>query len=172
MQQEESLSQVYDFKFIGGFKNVYTFETINQITYEVTFKPTPYMFGEDVPFANYIFELSILVAHNPLDRQPPFDTKVPPTIAEIFTEFYLNAPKNISIYICDSSDGRQQLRHLKFSRWFEHFHQYDFTKIDHPFRDSAGVVYPTSLIIRDDNPFRQAVAAAFLALSEEYNQNK
>jgi hypothetical protein len=49
---------------------------------------------------------------------------------------------------------------------------YNFTKIDHPFKDSSGIICPTSLIIRDDNPFRQAVAVAFLALSEEYNQDK
>jgi hypothetical protein len=62
----------YDFLFIGGERNTYIFLTDLLITYEIQFKPTPYLFGDGFVLANEIVELVVKVADNPTGRRPPF----------------------------------------------------------------------------------------------------
>ena len=78
----------YEFEFIGGSQNSYTFQTVNLIIYEIKFTPTPYLFGENSPFASHVYEFSIIIADNPTDTNPAFDDRTSPTIAAIFTAFY------------------------------------------------------------------------------------
>ncbi|MCA0228998.1 MAG: hypothetical protein LCH91_00955 [Bacteroidetes bacterium] len=175
MQREElsSQNQKYDFEFLSGEENTYSFQTRNEFVYEVLFRPTPYLFGDTSLYANFVYELIIRVARNNSSKQsPPFDPLVAPTIAEIFTDFYIKAPLTIAIYICDSSDNRQFVRQAKFNRWFEYFDKDDFTKLDDVIRDSEGNRYPVSLILKYNNPHRKAIFLAFLELIEGYNHEK
>ncbi len=171
MQKEELSSPNYEFRFIGGSKNSYTFQTINQVTYEIVFKPTPYLFGESAIFSYFTYEFSIILVNNPMDREPPVDLKIPPTIAAIFTDFFNNAADTVVIYICDSSDGRQVFRKRKFDRWFEHY-KYSFIKIDSSFDEADGTHYPVSLILKERNPFRNEICAQFMNIVGGFNQNK
>ena len=175
MQSEESSypNQKYSFSFLGGEDNIHSFQTRNGFVYEVLFRPTPYLFGNDSIYAPSVYEFIIRVArNNSAKKRPPFDPLVAPTIAEIFTDFYENAPRTIVIYICESSDNRQLIRQVKFNRWFEYFDKDDFTKIDDSIRDLDGTIYPVSLIVKYNNPYKKAIFWAFLEMIEGYNYNK
>ncbi len=171
MKKEEHQSSRYDFKWVGGQFNTYFFDTTHQVRYEVVFKPTPYLFGEDSIFSFYTFEFSILVAQNPTNKLL-FDSLIAPTIAAIFADFYHNSPETIAIYICDSSDNRHLTRMKKFNRWFEYYKGDSFVKIDSGFKESDGTLYPVSLIIKEKNPFRVQIFEAFLNVIDGYNSDK
>lgn len=88
MSEEERQSSSYNFTFAGEAFNSYLFATLNNITYEIQFKPTPYLFGDDFVLADEIVELVIKVADNPTDRRPPLDQLMAPTVAAIINDFY------------------------------------------------------------------------------------
>jgi Family of unknown function (DUF6169) len=170
MKEEGSSHQQYDIEYQG--ENAYSFTTINEIIYLVKFRPTPYLFGEDSIFAPYCFELIIEVAENPTGKSPVFDTKVSRTVALIFEEFYLNSDQNITIYICESADKRQNARRTKFNRWFEYFAPINYSKYDDHFKDSSGEIYPVSLILKDSNPNRATIISEFISIISGYNVGK
>lgn len=109
----------YKYDFIGGLNNSYVFETYKGIIYEIKFKPSTYinLFSKEV--SEFIFEFVIKVAVNETGKNPTLDKLVSETIAEIFKEFLLKHKNNIALYICDSSDGRQDLRKRKFDEWYD-----------------------------------------------------
>jgi len=47
-------SKGYNFIFRGGHNNSYTFDTNYQITYEVKFKPSSYLFDERYQFSSQV----------------------------------------------------------------------------------------------------------------------
>ncbi len=171
MQKEVLLSPKYDFNFIGGDKNSFTFQTVHKLTYEITFKPTFCLFGEDSSFAPYTFEFSIILVDNPADKLPQLDKAILPTIASIFADFFEKAPDTIAIYICDSSDGRQLIRHKKIDTWF-YYYKHIFVKIDSQFLQKYGTIYPVSLIIKEYHPFRTQIFDEFLNVVNGYNAGK
>ena len=172
MQKKESSFQAYDFDYKGGQNNGYTFQTVAGISYLITFKPTTYLFGEESIFSLNTFEFSIIVLLNSTGKNPPLEKAISPTIAEIFKDFYENAPDTIAIYICDSSDRRQLLRKRKFDEWFEFYKGQLFVKIDAGFKEDDGSVYPVSLIIKEQNPFRVQIFDEFLNVINGYNVGK
>ena len=172
MPNEEPELLKYDFTFIGSELNSYLFKTQTEITYEIRFTPTPYLFGEDSSYAADTFELSMLVSYNPTGRTPPFDRLTARTLAAIFEDFYLRSADTITLYICASHDGRQVLRQQLFHRWFYYFVRDDYAKVDEVIRDSAGVVYPLSLIIKKKNPRRSQIFEAFMQATLGYNVDK
>ena len=162
----------YEFEFIGGSQNSYTFQTVNLIIYEIKFTPTPYLFGENSPFASHVYEFSIIVADNPTDTNPAFDDRTSPTIAAIFTAFYERSNELIIIYICDSSDGRQLIRQRKFNYWFYFFVQEDFVKYDDTIHDIGGESYPVTIILKEQNPYKIQIISDFITAISGYNSEK
>lgn len=144
----------YPFFFDGGVNNIYAFETNLGIVYEVKFRPTNYLLGDETaPYADSIFEFIIELAYNPLDRNPPLDLLVAETIAEIIKDFYYKKNESICMYICESSDGRQELRRRKFNNWYYAHEHYGLVKVDEHIIDSKGNFYPIALIIQVRNPY-------------------
>jgi hypothetical protein len=162
----------YSYEFLGGINNSYTFVTKIGIIYEIKFKPTDYinMFDSDV--SKFMYEFVIKVAVNDTGKNPPLDVNVSETIAQIFKEFLLKHDNNIAIYICDSSDGKQELRRRKFNEWFDKYQTDGFAKIDEKLRDSSNNLYPISLIIQRNNPKRIEIIDAFLKLTDDNNTVK
>ena len=77
----------YDYDFIDESIKSYFFKTNAHVFYRIEFKPTGYIFGEDVIWSNYCYEFSIkLSANSP--KTPLFDSFVAPTIAVIFIDFF------------------------------------------------------------------------------------
>jgi hypothetical protein len=161
----------YTFEIINNSSNSYLFKTSLGIGYEVKFKPSAYILGDDTtPYADYIFEFIIELIYNPLDRNPPLDNLMSDTIAAIMIDFYNKKNKSVCIYICDSSDGRQELRRRKFEDWFNSQNNLKLFKFDEKIVDSQGIVYPLSAILRKDNPFFHEIIDAFIQITAEYSK--
>ncbi len=147
----------YKFIFGGGLSNSYFFETFDGVIYQIKFKPTPYLFGEQqTEISENVFEFSILVEFNPNPKLSAADKKIGKTAVAIFLDFYQKNGNSISVYICDSSDGKQLIRKRKFDQFF---------KIDEFLVDKKNNRFPISLILSKSNPYRLEIFEAFLEMS-------
>ena len=162
----------YKYDFIGGLNNSYVFETSRKIIYEIKFKPSDYINLFDAEVSKYIFEFIIKVAINETGKNPPLDVNVSETIAAIFQEFILKHNNNIAIYICDSSDGRQELRQKKFNEWYDKYNDATFAKMNEVLFDSNGNRFLITMILQQKNPRRVEIIEAFLKLADDNNTEK
>jgi Family of unknown function (DUF6169) len=162
----------YKYDFIGGLNNSYVFETTRGIVYEIKFKPSDYINLFDDEVSKYIFEFIIKVAINETGKNPPFDRKVSSTIAAIFREFLTKHNYNIALYICDSTDGRQELRQKKFDEWYYKYNDATFAKMNEVLFDSKGNRFLITMILQNKNPRRLEIIDAFLKLADENNTEK
>ncbi len=163
----------YSFFFKGGSNNSYVFITKDGIGYEVIFKPTPYLFGDEKSiFSDLIFEFSILVEFNPNKKLPATDSKIGATTALIFNDFYLKKGNAITIYICDSSDDKQSIRKRKFDIWFTKYNDVSFFKIDKTLIDKDKKRFPISLILSDFNPYKTEIIESFTSMIIQNNEDK
>lgn len=163
---------LYSYDFIGGENNSYAFVTKIGIAYEIKFKPSNYINLFDDNVSDFIFEFVIKVAINETGKNPPLDVVVSETIAEIFKQFLLKHDNNIAIYICDSADGRQELRRRKFDEWYYKYQDKTFAKMNETLMDSDGNKYLISMILQTKNPRRVEIVEAFFKLAEDNNLDK
>ena len=151
--------------------NTFAFETIYQLTYEVRFKHTGYIFADYPEIESNTFELIIRLVANHTGKRTPPDPRIAPTIATIFKTF-LARNERIIVYICDSSDLRQAARARKFDGWFKQYEEANFLKIDRNILEPSGKLYLTSLIIRRDNPNKVLVLEVYKRLTSGENDDK
>lgn len=141
-------NEVYEYTFIGGNQNVYSFSTADSIDYNVKFVPSTYLFDAYPELDIEVFEMIISVADNP-------------TGGRITNE------KQAIIFVCDSSDGRQKARSRKFSTWFQNRQTgTDMGKIDRLIIDGDRFIY-LSLILFRKHPQFKTVVDVFINLGEE-----
>lgn len=156
----------YKFYFEGGQNNSYFFETTDGIIYEIIFKFTPYLFElKNVEVVENTFEFSILLSYNPNLKPPSNDKKIGATVVAIFMDFYLKRNKAVSVYICDSADGKELVRKRKFDQWFLQYNDDTFVKVDEMLIDKKNNKFPISLIIAKTNPYRAEIFEAFVQMS-------
>lgn len=163
--------EYYPFIKKEGEREEYVFVTNYKVEYTLKFKPSPYIFGEDKPYARLLFEFSVLAQFSGLESYVR-DDKIAATVAAIFIDFYNSKMENISFYICDSSDSRQHVRKRKFDGWFSEFNKGAFFKLDGEIKDEEGIRYPVAIIIRSNNPFRGQLAVDFVNLLAGINEGK
>lgn len=132
----------YEFVFWGGINNTCAFITDHQIVYELKFKPSSYVFGNQPPFTEFAFEFVIEVAENPQPKLPPSDSLISFTIARIFNDFFA-LKETVVVYICENVDGRARSRNRKFNQWFEQSSQegLSFVKFDYNFGTGVEFFY-------------------------------
>jgi hypothetical protein len=162
----------YSYDFLGGENNSYAFVTKIGIAYEIKFKPSTYINLFDDGVSKYIFEFVIKVAINETGKNPTLDLYVSETIAAIFREFLLKHDNNIALYICDSSDGRHDLRKRKFDEWYDKYQDKSFAKMNEVLEDSNGNRFLISMILQNKNPRRLEIIDAFLKLTDDNNTEK
>ncbi len=157
----------YEFEFIGGKQNLYLFVTDGEVRYEIKFIPSTDFFGAYPELDVDIFEMTISVADNPAGKRLPADPLVALTIFAIFEHFFLPHRQAV-IFICDSSDGREQARFRKFGAWFYNKTSSltDLTKVDRVAIDGNDKIL-LSLIISRLHPQLMRVVAMFMQLGEE-----
>ncbi len=157
---------LYKYYFEGGTNNSYFFETKGEIIYEIIFKPTPYLFElSQIEIIENTFEFSILLKYNPNSKLPSNDKKIGATVVAIFMDFYSRKNSAISVYICESSDGKELARKRKFDQWFQEYNDDTFVKVDKNLIDKNNNKFPVSLIISKSNPYEEQIFKAFVHLS-------
>lgn len=161
----------YKFLIDEDDSTAFAFETVYQLTYEVRFKHTGYIFAGYSEIEPNTFELVIRLVNNATGKRTPPDSRIAATIAGIFRVF-LSRNERIIVYICDSSDLKQVARARKFDSWYEYYRGIDFIKIDRNIVDPSGEVFLTSLIIRHDNPVKVKIFEAFDRLTSGQNGEK
>jgi len=142
----------YSFEFIGGLNNSYSIVTQSDVVYEIKFKPSNYLIEIDDIENELVFEFVIEVLYKPVNVALTLDKLIGPTINKIFKDFYSHYTKSVTVYICDSSDGKQFVRKRKFDHWFEEFNDNTFIKFDDIVTDAENNEYPVSFILKKDNP--------------------
>jgi Family of unknown function (DUF6169) len=142
----------YSYEFIGGENNSFSIVTKSDVVYEIKFKPSNYILEIEDFDNELVFEFVIEVLYKPENIALTLDKLIGPTINKIFHEFYDSYQKSITIYICDSSDGKQYVRKRKFDHWFEEFNDDTFIKFDDIVLDSDHNDYPVSFILKKNNP--------------------
>ncbi len=162
----------YTFQFLGGQNNTYVFDTDFDITYEIKFVPSGYIWEPSTPFfKDNTYEFIIAILENNTGKNPPLDKKLPDTIALIFKDFFTDK-RNLVVYICDSSDNKQAIRFRKFNTWFHQFKGMNFMKLDLPIPEAKGTTIFTSLIMRLDNPNKGTIMVEFDKLAYDLTENK
>jgi hypothetical protein len=80
-------------------------------------------------------------------------------------DFYSRKNNAISVYICESSDGKELVRKRKFDQWFQEYNDDTFVKVDKNLIDKNNNKFPVCLIISKSNPYEGLIFKAFVHLS-------
>ncbi len=161
----------YVYQKIDGITSIYFFKTIFDVEYKVILKPSPYLFGDAQPYADLLYEFSLLAKFTSTHSFQR-DELIAPTIATIFLDFYNGANQNVCFYICDSSDNKQHVRKRKFDTWFDKYNRGAFLKLDAILNDTNGTQYPVSIVMRKNNLYKDDLLKAFTNLISGYNDEK
>jgi Family of unknown function (DUF6169) len=162
----------YAYETIVDAGTLYIFKTDFELLYEVSFKPTPYLFSSDKPYSDDTYEFSIIVIENPNHASPPFDNRIGSTIAKIFDSFYEEFGNTVSLYICASHDNRQMVRFRKFNGWFSSFGTSKYVKLEAVPTDKNGNKFPLALVIRLENPYLGDIVTAFQEVVSHFQNDK
>lgn len=141
--------------------------TNSEIRYEVKFVLSTDYFDAYADLEAEIFEMIVSVVDNPPGRRLPADGRIASTIFSIFEHFFL--PQRYAlVFICDSSDGREQARYRKFSNWFykRNAHSTDLAKFDRMAIDGDTIIY-LSLILSRLHPNLSRIVDVFMQLGDE-----
>ena len=140
--------------------------------YEIKFKPSNYLLNTDNFNDQLIFEFVIEVLYKPVNIALTLDKQIGPTINIIFLEFYLLFNESVTVYICDSADGKQFIRKRKFDHWFEEFNDNSFVKFDDILVDKNKNEFPIAFIIKKSNPNFQKITQGFLQTLNDSKDEK
>ncbi|WP_395053924.1 DUF6169 family protein [Flavobacterium sp.] len=162
----------YSFEFIGGLNNSYSIVTQSDVIYEIKFKPSSYLIEIDDIINELVFEFVIEVLYKPVNVALTLDKLIGPTINKIFKDFYSLHNKSVTVYICDSSDGKHYIRKRKFDHWFEEFNDTTFIKFDDIVTDAEQNEYPVSFILKKDNPNFHAILDILSKIVSTNNDDK
>ena len=171
MQKEEPQLSIYEYFFEGGLNNTFVFETNADILYGVKFKPSEYIIPNKA-YSNSIFEMTIEILDIPAGKKLYPDKIIPPTIATIIKDFFYKIHQPILMYICDSSDDKQLVRHRKFNQWFEEFAGAQLAKTELIFIDNFQKRFPVSLFLEINHPNRQEILDLFFDEANNFQNDK
>ena len=156
-------SQILPYNFQADLDNtLFSFTTKNEIKYDVAFVNSTAFFGEDHPLlAAHVYEMSI-ICHS---DNPPFDTSTGATVIEVVKQFFLK--QNVLLSICDSTDGRQEIRKERFQRWVDVADLGDtFEKIDGHVEYADGYEVISSIILKTDFHLKDEIINAFYDIND------
>jgi intracellular sulfur oxidation DsrE/DsrF family protein len=162
----------YSFEFVGGVNNSYTIVTTSEVVYEIKFKPSQYLSKLNNFEENLIFEFIIEVLYRPENIALTLDKYLAPTICKVFHDFYNLKNDSVTVYICDSSDGRHYVRKRKFDNWFDEFNDNSFVKFDDIILDKENNEFPIAFILKKANPNFNKICEDFINTINENNEDK
>lgn len=162
----------YNFESIGGKNNSYTIVTSSDVVYEIKFKPSPYLSSLDNFDEDLIFEFVIELLYKPPNIALTLDKFLAPTINKIFVDFYSANNELITVYICDSSDGKHFVRKRKFDYWFDEFNDNSFVKFDDVLVDKNNNEFPISFILKRTHPNLIKIYKDFVGSINQNNEDK
>lgn len=121
----------------------FIFETDTNIHYVVSFDKEDMILGG--------CETYQLILQNVEHVRPPHDPKVQKTVLAIIDEFFRSNMK-VLLYICDTSDGKEDSRNRLFLRWFEKYAEPGRFTICNAHANVEGEVVYAAIIVENRNP--------------------
>lgn len=115
--------------------------------------------------------INLLLEKSKKERKSQHDTKVEMTILAIINEFFWSNTE-IMLYMCDTSDGREEIRNRLFLSWFEkHADKKRFTICKaHANIEGQGIFFV--IVIENSNPKLHAITAEFRKKADLLTQEK
>lgn len=138
----------YEIVLVGGSFN---FVTDFGIHYSISFSKEDIVLGNTSTYQFIIQKIDT--------EHSPHDDKVEKTILSIINEFF-RANKEVLLYICDTSDGREAARNRLFLSWFEREANGRFIIRTAKAKIEDEVIY-TAIIVANDHPALQAILRDF-----------
>ena len=91
------------------------------------------------------------------------DSKLSKTVMHIIYSFF-ESNNSALLYICETGDGRQDMRSRLFQYWYETAsNKAQYIYITASVIDSDGIVNHAALIVRSDNPNAETITSEFTA---------
>ena len=132
----------------------YRFVTDGGIVYSVGFE-------EDFLLQNG--ESYQFVIINLSNKKSPRDSKLRETVMQLIYAFF-ESNNSALLYICETGDGRQEMRSRLFQYWYETAsNKTQYIYITASVLDSDGIMNHAALIVRSDNPNAEAITYEFTA---------
>ena len=149
----ERINRNTHYTVFANTDDAYIFYTRQGIVYEVSF-------DEDKPIGGCdTYQVTIRKVNQAEGSHDPF---VRDTILSIIEEFF-ESNQSVLLYICDTSDGRQQARNMLFLRWLRDYDTSGRYRISTCNVVVEGEMWYTAIIVRVDNPLCDTVTAEFEA---------
>ena len=143
-------------------ENLYSFETEKGIVYEIGFALDNPV-GECETYQFYINSLNT--------QRPPFDPNVRNVVIHILEDFF-DKNESVILYVCDTSDERQQVRSMLFERWFrESKRSNEFVILSGCLRDE-GIDNYASIIVKATNSKLNTIISDFTETIKLLNEGK
>lgn len=87
--------EYYLFERVEDQRIEYFFKTIHDVEYKAIFKPSPYIFGEDKPYAPLLYEFSVLAKFSG-PKSFVRDDLIAPTVVQSFLIFTINTMRTFA----------------------------------------------------------------------------
>ena len=139
---------------------IFSFKTKHGIKYSVGFVADVSFFDEGV----YQFFIN-----NQSGRTSRVDRDIQETVRVIIEEFFAQK-ESVMLYICDTTDMRQEYRDRLFKIWYHTYEQSDAYMLYSEGMKIDNVLYFTSLLMRKDHPLHIEVFKAFHNFITEHSQ--
>ena len=139
------------YRVICSDKGDYLFATDKGINYTISFT-------EEFPLGGCMsYQFCI---HNDNKIHDSYDNKISTTIIAIIEEFFLQN-LNVLLYICDTSDNREEVRNRLFIRWFKEYADPQKYTIQSANTTIEGQEFYSSIIVENRNPLLDDIKADF-----------
>jgi len=152
----------------------YSFVTDKGITFVIFIEKSSF----SPPYGDFLFDFSFLPVvpkHKRNKEQNGFDHKVCNTLINFIKDLFHQDNRNSILFICDSSDRREEYRKRLFDNWFtkcsyEKFEKLDFKLVNEG--DDYSIPTYISVVTLKDNPHLEQLEEFAKSNMEEFESYK
>jgi hypothetical protein len=152
----------------------YSFVTDKGITFVILLEKSSF----SPPYGDFLFDFSffpVVPKHNRNKEQHGYDHKVCKTLINFIEELFHQDSRNSILFICDSTDRREEFRKHLFDKWFNEYSNERFEKLDFKLvTTGSNFSIPTyiSVVTLIDNPHMEDLKEFSRTNMEEFESFK
>jgi hypothetical protein len=148
----------------------YYFVTDFEVIYRVVFDGLGDLFIDYPLIHRRIFSFSFHPTY-PTLLSKRYDPRVKDTLADIVHQFF-NNQSNLIVFVCDSTDGKENCRKRLFESWFDEYNNNILEKHDGYIAKGKAEQIQNSIILRSDLEDKKYVLEIFQGLNDELTLSK
>lgn len=158
---ENAINQRAPYKVEQTGDTSFMFETRHGVVYSVGFMQDVSFFSEGV-YQFYLINLS--------SKTIGTDRNISETVRVVIEEFFSNK-EVVMLYICDTTDMRQESRDRLFKIWFHTYEKNSSYSLYSEGMTIDNVHYFSSILLRRDHPLYMNAISAFHNFIADHNQD-